>query len=212
MAVRLDDAKIKVTLETQVAKEQLDRLSAEVKRVAERRQEIDVQKGQKEEEQRKEDQDDETAKQAAKGMRFNRQMLTAAGLVGAIPFIGPAAKLSTELTQKFGPFAAGGLAGIEMMEKLVTNINKLDARLKAIEPAFDKTLSVAKAQMLMAGKEGLNVPDLMELFTNLYEMETIQRRLKFKVDMEVKEIFGKAAGGAMTEAIMRAATTGSISQ
>ena len=214
MVTRLKDAKIKIVLETDEAKQELSRLDAEKEKVEKAR-------AQEAREGKKRQQETERTKRAARARRpapaAGRGVGTAlraggvvAGLVGAayaieqlttmiLPAVLEGVKAALKAEEDEG--LIGGIVN-KVVDPLIYNLTNqvaaLASQVRTILPAASKTFEAAKAEAALGG-----MPDLGGLYGMYYQIEEANIALEKFRNRKFAEKYAATAGEMIREALMR---------
>lgn len=164
------------------------------------------------------------------GAQNIRGLLSAPGLLGAVPVVGGALSFGAQLEMKYGAAAEGMVAGLtgqllresgmedsaggeilDRVTKLVLQmqdsvrgvVQSLDAKLRAIEPALEAVLMMGKGQLLAAG--GLDKGFLSQYAENMFEIQsTLLRKDKDVRDKTLREV-SEAGGSELVKSLLNMA-------
>lgn len=151
------------------------------------------------------------------GLRDIPGLLSAEGLGGALPVIGGPTRAVIQGVQKFGPMATGineaiaqnlppGLREVfegvsAFQSETVKKLIEVDQRLRAIEPTFEASLQVARAQLLLGG--AVDVGDLAEFYKQTYEITYAQRAKDIDVRTKTLEELSKSGAKQLIDAVQK---------
>jgi len=209
MTVRLQDAKIRVTLDPADAKRQLDDLEKNVQRVDNSRKNLDQKERDKAEEESKKKRVELENKNKATTSRFGIDIqrpitgfIPAASIIEAA---GPVlrgvvnaavdqyiAKEGEEggklnaVTRKIVDIVLAPIGGISDL------ITKTRSAEESLQPAVESTLRVAKSAAL-SGSSAIGASEVLNLFEEELAIQNFENSLKRRGRKEALELFGKAA-------------------
>lgn len=225
MPTRLDDARIKLELDVGPAKAKLEAIEAEYAKLQDKQRGVEQKKEtQKDEQEREVEEQAREIEERGRGFSENlkmppiRALLSAAGLVGAIPVVGGAARVGVEALQKYGALGVGLIEGLtdemppliraalravtDTVEELHQQVNKHDATLRSIEPAMETVLALGKAQLLADSASGLSY--LAEVFGQARSIEEARIRMqRFSRDMALRTM-SETGGPALVNEVKKA--------
>ena len=225
MATVIGQAVVKLTVDPQGTRQEIQALNATIEAVERKRRELEKDKGDTKADDNKKV-DAKKRELNEKKKRFSLPPLTAADVAGAIPFVGGLAKLSTMGVQRFGASAVGALEGLaasatdgltgpakiimdqilavtkDAVKEALDKVNDIDAFLKAFQPAFEQVKQVAKAQLLTSGE--VDVTDIGGFLQNEFKIQEAQLRLRKSIQDETMRQLGSSGTKQLIEGLRKA--------